>query len=426
MEGAFGQMAVAGDPELVDPLSPQIVLEAISAAVGMDNAARTAAETALTTWEKDAAPGFIGSLIQIVQQTEAAPQPARMLAAIVAKNAVGSSWRKTMGTKEWSRVPEDEKAFIRSSVEGMLLSDPSDQIALHLTLLIANMAQFDFPNGWPHLITALVGAAAWDQQVCGPAAKVRAMRTVKHVVAVLAAKRPSINTLEQAAAGAGLQALVAERVDELKRMRASAVEAFGPVREEWMRHSAALVQGVTGEPGDDAVALQHREKLAKQCLRVIVAFIKMLPSLPAASANIEPLYQTILQQVPVLLGPYPALFVRMSECALAALDDHALEFRSYLPHYLEMFTTVMMELPVDREALQKQPKTLMVVTRFLARAMLNPLYVFDAVCFVYTCRRLIDLSLIAGTTQRAWHGCNLARSGSRRRRYDRYQSLART
>ena len=24
-------------------------------------------------------------------------------------------------------------------------------------------------------------------------------------------------------------------------------------------------------------------------------------------------------------------------------------------------------------------------------------YVFDAVCFVYTCRRLIDLSLIAGT-----------------------------
>ena len=199
------------------------------------------------------------------------------------------------------------------------------------------------------------------------------MRTVKHVVAVLAAKRPSINTLEQAAAGAGLQALVAERVDELKRMRAAAVEAFGPVRLEWMQHSAALVQATT-EQGNDAVALQHREKLAKQCLRVIAAFIKMLPSLPAASADIEPLYQTILQQVPVLLAPYPALFVRMSECALAALDDHALEFRSFLPHYLEMFTTVMMELPVDREALQKQPKTLMVVTRFLARAMLNPLY----------------------------------------------------
>ena len=30
----------------------------------------------------------------------------------------------------------------------------------------------------------------------------------------------------------------------------------------------------------------------------------------------------------------------------------------------------------------------------------NALYVFDAVCFVYTCRRLIDLPLIAGTSSR--------------------------
>ena len=27
----------------------------------------------------------------------------------------------------------------------------------------------------------------------------------------------------------------------------------------------------------------------------------------------------------------------------------------------------------------------------------RPLYVFDAICFVYTCRRLIDLSVSAGT-----------------------------
>lgn len=180
-------------------------------------ACRSAAELALTTWEKDAAPGFIASLVQIVQQTEAAPQPARLLAAIVAKNAVGSSWRKTMGTKEWSRVPEDEKVFIRSAVEGMLLSDPSDQIALQLTLLIANMAQFDFPSGWPHLLSALVGAADWEQPASSPAAKIRAMRTVKQVVAILAAKRPSINTVEQAAAGPRLQTLVAERVEELKQ-----------------------------------------------------------------------------------------------------------------------------------------------------------------------------------------------------------------
>jgi len=156
-------------------------------------------------------------------------------------------------------------------------------------------------------------------------------------------------------------------------MRVTAVASFSAVRQQWMAHSAVLAQAAAEGAAEDAVLLQ-REKLAKQCLRVIAAFIKMLPPPLSASEDIEPLYQTILQQVPVLLGRHPAVFVRMSECALAALDDHALEFRTFLPHFLEMFTTVMMELPVDREALQKQPKTLMVVTRFLARAMLNPLY----------------------------------------------------
>ena len=210
------------------PLSEQVVLEAIAAAVGLDNAQRTAAEAALQAWEKDAAPGFIASLVQIVQQTDAAPQ-ARLMAAIVAKNAVGSSWRKTMGTKEWSRVPSEEKAFVRSAVEGMLLSDPSEQVALQLTLLIANMAQFDYPQDWPHLLSALVDAVDWDMPGTSPAAKVRAMRTVKHVVARLSTKRPSINTLEQAAAGPGLQALVAGRVGELKAY-APLVPACGRLR----------------------------------------------------------------------------------------------------------------------------------------------------------------------------------------------------
>ena len=32
-------------------------------------------------------------------------QEGRLMAAVVAKNAVGSSWRKTLGSREWSRVP---------------------------------------------------------------------------------------------------------------------------------------------------------------------------------------------------------------------------------------------------------------------------------------------------------------------------------
>lgn len=32
-------------------------------------------------------------------------QEPRMMSIIVAKNAVGSSWRKTVGSREWSHVP---------------------------------------------------------------------------------------------------------------------------------------------------------------------------------------------------------------------------------------------------------------------------------------------------------------------------------
>ena len=125
------------------------VYQAITAAVSLQQDARAQASAALQQWEAESVPGFVGSLISIVQQTEvcipalhqrrcsrlsmllsvslALPQPllhqrtdmcppelgerpqmpqnVRLLAAIVAKNTVGSSRRKTMGTKEWFQIP---------------------------------------------------------------------------------------------------------------------------------------------------------------------------------------------------------------------------------------------------------------------------------------------------------------------------------
>jgi hypothetical protein len=48
-------------------------------------------------------------------------QHIRLLACVVAKNAVGSSWRKTLGTREWSRVPEAEKEAVRQAAAMQLL-----------------------------------------------------------------------------------------------------------------------------------------------------------------------------------------------------------------------------------------------------------------------------------------------------------------
>jgi hypothetical protein len=199
----------------------QQVLTTIRGALSINQAERQAAESALQTWEADAAPGFVHSLIRIIEETAAvdevcsqqlsvsrarcvpaasgrrtAPhfatpasprplracccmhacvlfecvtarssrrpgagflaagalllathrpnhprhtnstppktttarlQPTRLLAAVIAKNTVGSSWRKTLGTREWSRVPAEEKSVVRESVLRLLLADPSDR-----------------------------------------------------------------------------------------------------------------------------------------------------------------------------------------------------------------------------------------------------------------------------------------------------------
>lgn len=126
----------------------------LQASLSQDNATRSAAEAKIHEWESNpSTPGFIGGLIKIAQQVQNVPevriewrskhllpcfpsfdtclrlfaiivitqpswqifhtcslhflplQELRLLAVVVAKNAVGSNWRKTMATREWSHVP---------------------------------------------------------------------------------------------------------------------------------------------------------------------------------------------------------------------------------------------------------------------------------------------------------------------------------
>ena len=69
-------------------------------------------------------------------------QAIRLLAAVIAKNAVGSSWRKTLGSREWSKVPDQEKAAVRSTAARLLLSEDSHRVSVQLGLLITNIARY--------------------------------------------------------------------------------------------------------------------------------------------------------------------------------------------------------------------------------------------------------------------------------------------
>ena len=49
-------------------LTPQVVFAAISGATKVNAQERTQSEAFLQTWEKDAAPGFLSSLLTIARQ----------------------------------------------------------------------------------------------------------------------------------------------------------------------------------------------------------------------------------------------------------------------------------------------------------------------------------------------------------------------
>ena len=124
-------------------------------------------------------------------------QNVRLLATVLAKNAVGSSWRKTLGTREWSRIPESEKEHVRSVAASLLLQEPQERVATQTGLLIANIARFDFPAKWPTLLADLTSAAWWMESGVTPEAveqNNRALFTLKHVVRAVKSKRIVVET----------------------------------------------------------------------------------------------------------------------------------------------------------------------------------------------------------------------------------------
>ena len=136
-----------------------------------------------------------GCLLQLTLSS--ALQHVRLLAVVLAKNAVGSSWRKTLGTREWSRIPDDEKEYVRSAAASLLFEEPQKRVATQTSLLIANIARFDFPGRWPTLLSGLTEAGSWDGDAANEQTverNDRALFTLKHVIRAVKSKRIVVET----------------------------------------------------------------------------------------------------------------------------------------------------------------------------------------------------------------------------------------
>lgn len=290
---------------LSPPTSPRAsvstvqVYTVLCAALGAE---RQEATAQLSAWERYASPGYFAALAvrgpagaardvrltplrpqEIACSAEAAAEQ-RLLALLQLKGAVGSSWRKTLATRcvlndlwkrsppacrapspadafilagtttfrEWLRVPEEERAFVRRAVLGLVLSAPTTapQLAAHASLTAANIARFDAPRRWPELLPALVGAATVaGEGGCASITQLSALHALKHVFAAMAGTRAAGGS-SQAAADAGAA-------------RAAAGECLRPVSCVW-RAAAA--------PGGDA-------RTALRAASALRPLARLLPSL---------------------------------------------------------------------------------------------------------------------------------------------------
>eukprot|EP00884_Botryococcus_braunii_P020366 jgi/Botrbrau1/7012/Bobra.0165s0041.1 len=362
-------------------LTVEEIYQALEASTNSIGPQRTEAEGRLKHWESSSKRGFVVGLLQVIREYNVS-EDLRLLAAVVAKNSVGSSWRKTLATREWSRVPADEKAELRATILPMLLNDPSRRVAVQLSLLIANVARFDFPNPWTTMMEELVGAAALNGPTSFPQ-KERALMALKHVVRALRHKRIVIET---PANGRGhvsreeLGGLALQIATERNLLNQGMIAIFPAIMRDWRAASVGMQQNLE-------VGL-----IVLRSLQVLRELLLLIPNLEGIENDVQQLMEQLLAVSGEILKHLPGgveegaqapdpmqlvmtkAFERMAQCVLAAEEKHTVDFARYLPPFVDLYHNAAL-LAMDARMVQRaRPKRRVVLVRFLSAALGNTYY----------------------------------------------------
>lgn len=373
----------------MEAVQVQQALGTIRSALSIAAAEREPAEALLRSWEADAQPGFLLSLVRIAEETTAVEEPTRLLAAVIAKNAVGSSWRKTLGTREWSRVPSEEKGMVREAVMRMLLNDPSERVSVQMALLLRNICQFDFPGSWQTPVDALLTAASCVDPATGgqlpPERGLRALKALKQVLRGLLSKR----FVADATAPGTPFTVVTERLNaERKLFKERLTAGLAPLQALLARHMQAFMTCADGWQLHGSFA----RAAAASCmeLALLLPSKEALPGGDAAATSLLEAVHTACGALmrgqplagdpggPAALAAWNEVGGRLHERLAAMVTAHMaacpLPFGPLLPHFLGLFVGSAL-VAADAETLRAmRPKRRVLLVRFIAKALLCPYY----------------------------------------------------
>lgn len=380
-------------------ISAEGVLEVLRQSMSQDPAARDRALRALEHWQREHCRGILLALLEILRakdQLQRQPE-ARLYAAIMAKNLVGSAWDRSSSNsfgktfaekREWNGIDDAEKEALKGGLLCLLFAEKDSRVREQLVVLVAAVARHELPGGWPSLLAELKDVAT--EEAFTLEERRLALQTLKRVLVGLKGKKAllSVTSADMLRNREKLQSFVRKGAVEMESLQSSIRALVVDLHVLWRRWSGVLARGE-----------QHWEGaglLANAALSCVRQALLVLESYESILDQVEAFFEEALSQAvhlkDVHVGPPPGspaagcessarqwraivgkAAMLINKCCIAAIDKH---HRSFAPQ-VASFTSVYMEtiMALDYRALQTlSQKRLVLMTRFLAKVFHNPTY----------------------------------------------------
>lgn len=287
---------------------------------------------------------------------------------------------------------------MRSSAVTVLMQDPSDRVSLQAALLIANIARFDVPRPWNSLLLDL-STASTIQHPSPWQSKFRALLALKHVLRALRTKRFIIEAPVQGSLGMltpnQLESLGEALDSDRTTMYQQSKALLSTLRVQWEGNFDALLRGESG--------WEAHGKLAVAGLAALRELLLMSPDVRGVEPDFDALLSHGCEAATSLArylfwGPAPRAaqltamdgrppmdtdahvllaskcWERLLQCALVSMERHTVAFAKHVPGWaLSCVDTALVGM--DAAAVHGiRAKARILLTRFVARAMLQPMY----------------------------------------------------
>lgn len=279
---------------------------------------------------------------------------------------------------------EEERSYIRKAlVSHILTSDPSERVAVQAALLVANIAQFDFPHPWQDLLAQLINLSGSHGGV-PLERRHRALKAIKYTARVLQRKR---FVLEEPS-GAPLMSLTAQKLNELsanlevmrEEMQKAVQNMIIPLEEIWETEFSAFMQG------DQAWRVRMKIcRVAMAACREVIPIINNMKS-------IEEIFQRLMARCCELAGQIAGqifqqgqgyarkeeteamckCWERVLQIGCLSIEKHGVLFAQSLPQWVTLCLNAGI-LSIDASTVHHiRPKTRVFCVRLLSRAFVNP------------------------------------------------------